>query len=158
MKLELESKDKENRSRIRVLESEYNTTNNECDKLRTANKDLEMLRFNHEKQLTELTAKMEGLRSKLCDKDEINNKNDGIIERYLLTIKDNEQQIGDLRHAKEKLEGKLKDCFQEINKASEQISKLQEAFNKNKSTLKTRNNIIKKQEAIIVQKTEEMTQ
>jgi chromosome segregation ATPase len=54
IKMELESKDKENRSRIRVLESEYNTTSNECDKLRKNNKDLELLKFNQEKQLTEL--------------------------------------------------------------------------------------------------------
>ena len=53
-KLELESKDKENRSKIRVLESEYNSSASECENQRKLNKDQEILRFNHEKLLTEL--------------------------------------------------------------------------------------------------------
>lgn len=155
-KLELESKDKESRQKIRILESEYNTTSTLNEKLRIENKDQEMLKFDHEKKITEFSARLEGLTDKLTDKNEMNNKNDGIIDRYLTTIKQNEQLIQDLRNAKNKLESKLKDSFQEINKASEQISKLQEEFNKKKSTLKTRNNIIKKQESIVNQKQDEI--
>lgn len=156
LKLELESKDKENRSKIRILESEYNTTSSLNEKMRSENKEQELLKFDHEKQITELSARQDGVNSKLVDKDQINNKNDGIIDRYLSSIKQNEQQIQDLRNAKEKLESKLKDSFLEINKASEQISKLQDEFNKKKSTLKTRNNIIKKQEAVVNQKLEDI--
>lgn len=90
------------------------------------------------------------------DKNELNHKNDEMLERYLKTIQGNETQITDLRILKDKMETKLRDSFQEINKASEQIGKLQEEFNKKKSTLKTRNSIIKKQENIINQKIEEV--
>ena len=70
-----------------------------------------MLKFDHEKKITEISARLEGLNDKLSDKNQINNKNDGIIDRYLTTIKQNEQQIQDLRNAKIKLESKLKDSF-----------------------------------------------
>jgi hypothetical protein len=80
VRIGLEAKERELSGKVRTYENEVNLLQADIQTVRTGNKELDTLRFTHEKLITELRVKVEGLEVQVRNKEELANKHNELFE------------------------------------------------------------------------------
>ena len=137
MKLEIEHKDLE--SKHAISSSELNVYKGDIVHLREENSSLNQKCFQQEKELTEYKLKSENLLKQLEEKDKGGNNLSQLVETLTKQRESNEDTIKSLKAQNSKIEDKLQQGINEINKGNEIIQKLQNEI----KTLRSKNKTIK---------------
>ena len=135
MKLELTQKDLEGKNAI--SNTELNVYKGDIDNLRQENSNLNQKCFTQEKEITELTFKLENMNKQLEEKEKGGENLNQLVETLTKQRESNEDNIKSLKISNSKLEDKLQTSIKEINKENEIIQKLQNDIKNQKSKLKT---------------------
>ena len=137
MKLEMEHKDLE--SKHAISSTELNVYKGDIVHLREENSSLNQKCFLQEKELTEYKLKCENLLKQLEEKDKGGNNLSQLVETLTKQRESNEDTIKSLKAQNSKIEDKLQQGINEINKGNEIIQKLQNEI----KTLRSKNKTIK---------------
>ena len=137
MKLEMEHKDLE--SKHAISSTELNVYKGDIVHLREENSSLNQKCFQQEKELTEYKMKCENLLKQLEEKDKGGNNLSQLVETLTKQRESNEDTIKSLKAQNAKIEDKLQQGINEINKGNEIIQKLQNEI----KTLRSKNKTIK---------------
>ena len=137
MKLEMEHKDLE--SKHAISSTELNVYKGDIVHLREENSSLNRKCFQQEKELTEYKLKYENLLKQLEEKDKGGNNLSQLVETLTKQRESNEDTIKSLKAQNSKIEDKLQQGINEINKGNEIIQKLQNEI----KTLRSKNKTIK---------------
>ena len=137
MKLEIEHKDLE--SKHAISSTELNVYKGDIVHLREENSSLNQKCFLQEKELTEYKLKCENLLKQLEEKDKGGNNLSQLVETLTKQRESNEDTIKSLKAQNSKIEDKLQQGINEINKGNEIIQKLQNEI----KTLRSKNKTIK---------------
>ena len=137
MKLEMEHKDLE--SKHAISSTELNVYKGDIVHLREENSSLNQKCYQQEKELTEYKLKYENLLKQLEEKDKGGNNLSQLVETLTKQRESNEDTIKSLKAQNSKIEDKLQQGINEINKGNEIIQKLQNEI----KTLRSKNKTIK---------------
>lgn len=151
IKTELEIKKRELTGKVEAFEKENVALHSEISSRRAETKELSTVTFDKEKRVAQLEAKIADLENQIRNKDEINRKNEELIQTSNSQKANLEETIAGLKKQVEKLEKKVFDANEEINKGSEYIEQLEHNIATQKEKLNTKNAVIKGQEQTISQ-------
>ena len=151
-----ETREKEHSLRISQLEHDLEVSNNELQHLRKTNKSLDINRFEQEKLLTEYKLKLQNSDRQLQDKDELNQKLSTLLQTNSEFKGHQDDTMSMLKATISKLEDKLQQSANEINKGNSIIQKLQSDLKAGKQKLKLKNSVVLQQENVISQKQEHL--
>lgn len=155
-KYSAESRERELSLRLSQLEHELETSNNELQHLRKTNKGLDSSRFEQEKALTEYKLKLQNTERQLQDKEELNQKLSTLLQTNSEFKGHQDDTMSMLKATISKLEDKLQQSANEINKGNSIIQKLQSDLKAGKQKLKLKNTVVLQQENVISQKQEHL--
>ena len=147
-----ESKERELNLKLSQLEHEMEIANNELLHLRKTNKTSDISKFEQEKLLTEYKIKLQGLERQLQDKEELNQKLSTLLQTNSEFKGHQDDTMSMLKATVSKLEDKLQQSANEINKGNSIIQKLQSENKAGKNKLKLKNTVVLQQENVIQQK------
>ena len=150
MKLELNHKDLEGKNAI--SNTEINVYKEDILKLREDNSNLNQKRFKQEKEITELTFKLQNAEKQLEEKNKGGENLNQLVDTLSKQRESNEDNIKSLKAANLKLEDKLQTSINEINKGNEIIQKLQEEIKNQKSKYKSVKQALSSQEQLTHEK------
>lgn len=154
MKYALESKERELTLKMSQVEHELEIANNELQHLRKTNKSLDSNKFDQEKALTEYRLRLQNLERQLQDKEELNQKLTALLQTNTEFKGHQDDTMSILKATISKLEDKLQQSANEINKGNSIIQKLQSDLKAGKQKLKLKNTVVLQQENVIQQKQE----
>ena len=150
MKLEINHKDLEGKNAI--SNTEINVYKEDILKLREDNSNLNQKRFKQEKEITELTFKLQNAEKQLEEKNKGGENLNQLVDTLSKQRESNEDNIKSLKAANLKLEDKLQTSINEINKGNEIIQKLQEEIKNQKSKYKSVKQALSSQEQLTHEK------
>ena len=150
MKLELNYKDLEGKNAI--SNTEINVYKEDILKLREDNSNLNQKSFKQEKEITELTFKLQNAEKQLEEKNKGGENLNQLVDTLSKQRESNEDNIKSLKAANLKLEDKLQTSINEINKGNEIIQKLQEEIKSIKSKYKSAKQALSSQEQLTHEK------
>ena len=150
MKLEMKHKDLE--SKHAISSTELNVYKGDIVHLREENSSLNQKCFQQEKDLTEYKMKCENLLKQLEEKDKSGNNLSQLVETLTKQRESNEDTIKSLKAQNAKIEDKLQQGINEINKGNEIIQKLQNEIKTLRSKNKTIKQALSSQEQLTNQK------
>merc|ERR1712129_557631 len=138
VQLRLEHGHKNQAAVLTDLRSEYEQQKKELLELRTECKKLDLLKFEHEKQINEQLINMSAMKQQIKDKGEIALNNSSLLQSEKQQKKSMVEQMSLYKASMEKQEKKVKECIKEINKGNSIISHLQNEIRnqRNKNKLK----------------------
>ena len=149
-----ETREKELTLRISQLDHDLEISNNELQHLRKTNKSLDTNRFEQEKSLTEYKLTLQNTERQLQDKEELNQKLSALLQTNSEFKGHQDDTMFMLKATISKLEDKLQQSANEINKGNSIIQKLQSDLKAGKQKLKLKNTVVLQQENVISQKQE----
>lgn len=129
-KLELEmnkiiNSENELKHKNEILFNEVSIYKSQIDTLRQENSSLSTNNFSQEKNITEFNFKLENLSKQLEEKEKNISSLNLLIENLTKTNKEQEEASKSLKITNNKLEDKLQQSINEINKGNDIIKKLQ---------------------------------
>ncbi|OMJ79613.1 hypothetical protein SteCoe_20343 [Stentor coeruleus] len=154
IKYSLESKEREMTLKMAQIEHELEIATNELQHLRKTNKNLDCNKFDQEKALTEYKLRLQNMERQIQDKEELNQKLTALIQTNSEFKGHQDDTMSMLKATISKLEDKLQQSANEINKGNSIIQKLQSDVKANKQKLKLKNTVVLQQENAIQQKQE----
>jgi spindle assembly abnormal protein 6 len=149
-----ETRERELSLKLSQIEHELEISNNELHHLRKTNKNLDTSKFDQEKALTEYKLKLQNVERQLQDKDELNQKLSALLQTNSEFKGHQDDTMSMLKATVSKLEDKLQQSVNEINKGNSIIQKLQSDLKAGKQKLKLKNTVVLQQENVIQQKHE----
>ena len=150
-KHKLEALVRDNSLKIESSNHTHEMQQNELEKLRSNSKEQEKFKFELEKKLTEITLNYQSLQRSFEDKELLISKTNGFLEQIRNTNGILEEQLQNLKANANKMEDKLQQSAQEINKGNSIIQKLQKDIKGEKQKAKSKSIEIQQLEATIEQ-------
>jgi cell division protein FtsB len=129
--------------RITRLEQDCLKSGRDAEQLRGENRELSERRFQNEKNITELTCRIESLRSELEDKKTIITSTVQLKETNNSQISSLEQLANDQKKQVARLEQRVADLEGELAKATSGNAELLEKLARQKEKLQERGDVIK---------------
>ncbi|RKP21144.1 hypothetical protein ROZALSC1DRAFT_27429 [Rozella allomycis CSF55] len=151
-KITLESANGEMKSKLDFLTSENSHFKTEVEKLRISNKELDLCKFEQEKEINQLKIKIAALQQQIDDKKEVFDKTQQLYDQSLLQKKSLEENISRQREQIKLYEENIKVAHDEIRKANEIIQKLQTECRNSKAKSKAKSTSIQQNEKLLEEK------
>jgi len=147
----LEVRKRELTGKVEAFEKENAVLTSEINNRRAETKELSSAGFDKEKKVAQLEAKISDLENQIRNKDEINKKNEELLQTANAQRAILDENIVNYKKQIEKLEKKIQEASEEITKGSEYIEQLENNLTNQKEKLKTSNAVIRGQEQNLTQ-------
>jgi len=146
IKTDLEVRKRELTGKVEAFEKENAVLQSEINNRRAETKELSSAGFDKEKRVAQLEAKISDLENQIRNKDEINKKNEELLQTANSQKAILDENIANYKKQIEKLEKKITEASEEITKGAEYIEQLENNLTNQKEKLKTSNAVMRGQE------------
>eukprot|EP00761_Pharyngomonas_kirbyi_P000574 gb/GECH01000574.1/.p1 GENE.gb/GECH01000574.1/~~gb/GECH01000574.1/.p1 ORF type:complete len:658 (+),score=186.55 gb/GECH01000574.1/:1-1974(+) len=144
-KFQLESDNRELKSKINSLQNEIGLNKGELDKLREDNKTLDTTKFENEKNINQQKIKISVLEQKIKDQEELLVQKNDMLKELEIQKDSSNENIKMLKERSNKADEQLETTSKDLKKAHHIIQRLNQELKNQNSKLKHRKAMIKEQ-------------